>query len=94
MRRSRELFPQFGKVEIEHASYGRIGMTSDHLPRLHAVGENLIILTGFNGRGIAAGTLFGHELLVTCPGSCARTRCSFPSRRSRTPRCEPSTKAR
>jgi glycine/D-amino acid oxidase-like deaminating enzyme len=37
-------------------------MTSDHLPRLHAPAENMIALAGFNGRGIAPGTVFGREL--------------------------------
>ncbi|MER9495105.1 FAD-binding oxidoreductase [Mesorhizobium sp. M0320] len=61
-RRIRALFPQLGKIELEHAWYGRIGTTADHLPRLHALAENMIALTGFNGRGIAPGTLLGREL--------------------------------
>ena len=61
-RHIRALFPQLGEVELEHEWYGRIGMTSDHLPRLHAPAENMIALAGFNGRGIAPGTVFGREL--------------------------------
>ncbi|MER8505048.1 FAD-binding oxidoreductase [Mesorhizobium sp. M1142] len=61
-RRIRALFPQIGEVELEHEWYGRIGMTTDHLPRLHIPAENMIALTGFNGRGIAPGTVFGREL--------------------------------
>ncbi|RWD49585.1 MAG: FAD-binding oxidoreductase [Mesorhizobium sp.] len=61
-RRIRALFPQIGDVELEHEWYGRIGMTKDHLPRLHSPAENMIALTGFNGRGIAPGTVFGREL--------------------------------
>jgi glycine/D-amino acid oxidase-like deaminating enzyme len=37
-------------------------MTNDHLPRLHAPAENMIALAGYNGRGIAPGTVFGREL--------------------------------
>jgi glycine/D-amino acid oxidase-like deaminating enzyme len=37
-------------------------MTDDHLPRLHAPAENMIALAGYNGRGIAPGTVFGREL--------------------------------
>lgn len=61
-RRIRALFPQIGEVELEHEWYGRIGMTTDHLPRFHIPAENMIALTGFNGRGIAPGTVFGREL--------------------------------
>lgn len=55
------LFPQLGNVAFENEWYGRIGMTNDHLPRLHAPADNMIALTGFNGRGIAPGTVFGRE---------------------------------
>jgi L-pipecolate oxidase len=60
-RHMRTLFPQLGDVPFECEWYGRIGMTNDHLPRLHAPAENMIALTGFNGRGIAPGTVFGRE---------------------------------
>ncbi|MBI1779096.1 MAG: FAD-binding oxidoreductase [Proteobacteria bacterium] len=61
-RRIRSLFPQLGGVALEHEWYGQIGMTNDHLPRLHAPAENMIALAGYNGRGIAPGTVFGREL--------------------------------
>lgn len=61
-RRLKALFPHLGTVPFEHEWYGRIGMTSDHLPRLHAPAENMIALAGFNGRGIAPGTVFGREI--------------------------------
>jgi glycine/D-amino acid oxidase-like deaminating enzyme len=61
-RHVRKLFPQLGKVTFEHEWYGRIGMTNDHLPRLHTPAENMIALAGYNGRGIAPGTVFGREL--------------------------------
>ena len=61
-RHIKALFPRLGEVELEDEWYGRIGMTSDHLPRLHAPAENMIALAGFNGRGIAPGTVFGREL--------------------------------
>jgi glycine/D-amino acid oxidase-like deaminating enzyme len=61
LRHMRALFPQLGEIALEHEWYGRIGMTNDHLPRLHAPAENMIALAGFNGRGIAPGTVFGRE---------------------------------
>jgi L-pipecolate oxidase len=62
LRHIRTLFPDLDEVTLEHEWYGRIGMTNDHLPRLHAPAENMIALAGFNGRGIAPGTVFGREL--------------------------------
>jgi glycine/D-amino acid oxidase-like deaminating enzyme len=61
-RRLNSYFPQLGDIAFEHEWYGWIGTTGDHLPRLHAPAENLIALTGFNGRGIAPGTVLGREL--------------------------------
>ena len=62
LRHIRALFPHVGEVMLEHEWYGRIGMTSDHLPRFHAPAENMIAVTSYNGRGIAPGTVFGREL--------------------------------
>lgn len=61
-RHIRKLFPQLGEVELETEWYGKIGMTPDHLPRLHSYGPNAIGFNGYNGRGIAPGTVFGREL--------------------------------
>lgn len=59
-RRSLEtLFPQLGKIELESAWYGQIGMTDDHLPKFDKLGPNMISIGGYNGRGIAPGTVFG-----------------------------------
>lgn len=61
-RHIRKLFPQLGEVELETEWYGKIGMTPDHLPRLHSFGPNAFGFNGYNGRGIAPGTVFGREL--------------------------------
>lgn len=53
------LFPQLTDVEFEAEWYGKIGMTKDALPRFHQLGERLFSLSGYNGRGIAPGTVFG-----------------------------------
>jgi glycine/D-amino acid oxidase-like deaminating enzyme len=57
-----KLFPQLKDVPFEHEWYGTIGMTSDALPRLHELERNVLSFSGFNGRGIAPGTVFGREL--------------------------------
>lgn len=53
------LFPQLGKIELESGWYGQIGMTDDHLPKFDRLGQNMISIGGYNGRGIAPGTVFG-----------------------------------
>jgi glycine/D-amino acid oxidase-like deaminating enzyme len=57
-----KLFPQLEGVAFEHAWYGSIGMTSNALPRFHQLDRNVISFSGFNGRGIAPGTVLGREL--------------------------------
>ena len=53
------MFPQIGKVSFEHAWYGRIAMTTDHIPRFHILGPDFITVTSYNGRGIGPGSVFG-----------------------------------
>ena len=57
-----KLFPQLGPIEFEHAWYGMIGMTADNLPRFHRLAENVVSFSGYNGRGIGTGTVFGRVL--------------------------------
>lgn len=56
------LFPQLGKVEFQHGWFGSIGMTDDAMPRLHVLAPNVVGFSGYNGRGIAPGTVFGRIL--------------------------------
>jgi len=71
LRHIRALFPQVGEIMLEHEWYGHIGMTNDHLPRFHAPAENMIAVAGYNGRGIAPGTVFGRELARHIAGEVA-----------------------
>ena len=57
-----KLYPQLGAVAFEHEWYGQIGMTADALPRFHKFGPNAVGFSGYNGRGISPGTVFGREL--------------------------------
>lgn len=61
-RALRKLFPGLGDVEFEAEWYGTIGMTADNLPRFHSYGPRMIGFSGYNGRGIAPGTIFGRVL--------------------------------
>jgi glycine/D-amino acid oxidase-like deaminating enzyme len=49
-------------VHFESEWYGQIGMTQDGLPRLHKLAPNVLSVSGYNGRGIAPGTVFGREI--------------------------------
>ena len=62
VRRLKRLFPQLGDVEFESSWHGRIAMTPDHLPRIHRLAPNLYTPIGYNGRGIAPGTMFGKAM--------------------------------
>ena len=58
----KRLFPQIGEVEFEAEWYGKIGMTNDSLPKFHRLARNVVGFSGYNGRGIAPGTVFGKLL--------------------------------
>ncbi len=57
-----KIFPHIGEVEFDTEWYGMIGMTGNHLPRFHRLAPNVICFNGYNGRGIAPGTVFGRVL--------------------------------
>ena len=56
------LFPQLKGVAFEHEWYGQIGMTENDLPRFHQHAPHVVSFSGYNGRGIAPGTVFGKVL--------------------------------
>jgi glycine/D-amino acid oxidase-like deaminating enzyme len=62
LRSIRRIFPQIGEVSFESAWFGHIGMTVDNLPRFHIFAPNVVGFNGYNGRGIAPGTVFGRVL--------------------------------
>ncbi|MGX5668744.1 NAD(P)/FAD-dependent oxidoreductase [Rhizobium daejeonense] len=61
-RSLKRLFPELGDVAFEAEWFGRIGMTDDAIPRFHKFAPNVIGFSGYNGRGIAPGTVFGKTL--------------------------------
>lgn len=58
-RKLRQIFPQLGETRFEHAWSGRMALTSDNVPKVVRLGAGAIAIFGYNGRGIAPGTLFG-----------------------------------
>lgn len=61
-RALKKLFPQLGDVAFEAEWYGQIGMTDNALPRFHKFADRVVGFSGYNGRGIAPGTVFGKVL--------------------------------
>ena len=61
-RTIKKVFPQVGPISMEHAWNGRIAMTTDHIPRFHILGPDLVSVTSYNGRGIGPGSVFGKLL--------------------------------
>jgi sarcosine oxidase len=64
-----KVFPQARGVRLEHGWYGVIAMTADHIPRFHILGPDLFMVTGYNGRGIGPGTVFGKLLAGLASGA-------------------------
>lgn len=64
-----KLFPQLRGVRFETEWYGKIGMTDDNLPRFHRLARNVVSFSGYNGRGIAPGTVFGRCLAQLVSGA-------------------------
>jgi sarcosine oxidase len=56
------LFPQLRDTPIEYRWVGRVALTRDYLPHLHAPAPGLLIAAGFNGKGVAMTSLMGKIL--------------------------------
>lgn len=56
------LFPDLGAVEFETSWHGAIALMPDHVPRIHRLADGLYTPIGYNGRGIAPGTIFGKAM--------------------------------
>ena len=77
-RAMKKLFPKIGEVEFEAEWFGRIGMTTDNLPRFHRLAPNMMSICGYNGRGIAPGTVFGRCLADLAMGKMRDEECALP----------------
>jgi glycine/D-amino acid oxidase-like deaminating enzyme len=58
-RKLAALFPEAAGIPFEHGWHGRIAMTTDHIPKITRLGPRAFSIHGYNGRGIAPGTVFG-----------------------------------
>ena len=71
------LYPELRDVRIEDAWHGWIDVTANHLPHLHQPDENVWAFGGYNGRGIAAGTVLGREMALMLLGRLDRANMSL-----------------
>ncbi|MCQ0989438.1 NAD(P)/FAD-dependent oxidoreductase [Jiella marina] len=77
-RHLQRLFPQLGDIAFESEWYGQIGMTSDAVPRFHTLDERVVSISGYNGRGIAPGTVFGRVLAEFVLGKIGESEMPLP----------------
>ena len=61
-----QVFPQVKGIPIECYWSGKVALTTDYLPRIYKLAENLYAGLGFNGRGVAMATLMGKLLAQRC----------------------------
>ncbi|MDG1430405.1 MAG: FAD-binding oxidoreductase [Paracoccaceae bacterium] len=66
LSRMREIFPEVDIKTVQHLWTGRVALTLDHVPHIHKLAEGLYSGLGFNGRGVAMGTMFGKILAAHC----------------------------
>ncbi len=60
--RIREIYPQIGTPQIEFRWSGRVCLTADGVPHVHALSPGIYTGLGYNGRGVAMATLMGKWL--------------------------------
>jgi glycine/D-amino acid oxidase-like deaminating enzyme len=71
------VYPFLAGQPLTHAWFGRIGITSDRLPRLAEPAPGMVTIYGYNGRGIGPGTVFGREIAEFLAGG-TRNALSLP----------------
>ena len=76
--RLRRLFPQIADARFEFKWGGTIGMSDNHLPRLHEPEPGLTICCGFSGRGVTSATLGGKIVAERILGSMRDESCPLP----------------
>ncbi|WP_454286193.1 NAD(P)/FAD-dependent oxidoreductase [Rhizobium arsenicireducens] len=57
------LFPALDGVSVEHRWFGRVAVTPDHLPHIHAPEKGLLAVAGCQGRGVGLMTALGPRLV-------------------------------
>jgi len=61
-KRATTVFPALSTVRWDYHWGGRVAMTKDTLPFIHQIAPGLIAALGYNGRGVAMGSMMGSLL--------------------------------
>ena len=64
--RMHQVFPQVKGIPVQCYWSGKVALTTNLLPRIYELAENLYAGLGFNGRGVAMATLMGKLLAERC----------------------------
>lgn len=78
-RRMAALYPALAGLRFVHRWDGKIGTTPDAMPRLWQRGPGAFGVLGFNGRGIAPGTVMGAMLAEAALGRSALPDLAAPA---------------
>jgi glycine/D-amino acid oxidase-like deaminating enzyme len=62
------LYPQLGDVEWDYTWGGYVAVTREHTPRLMRLAPGVFAGLGYNGRGVAMGTMMGKQLSLAVLG--------------------------
>jgi glycine/D-amino acid oxidase-like deaminating enzyme len=85
-RALKAIFPEIGDIAFESEWYGQIGMTTNALPRFHKFAPGVIGFSGYNGRGISPGTVFGKTLATHILGQISEDELPLPLTDPQAPR--------
>ncbi len=66
------LYPDLAPFTFEYRWGGRIAITRDFMPHVHRPAPGVFVALGYNGRGVAAGTLMGQQLAGLISGGSER----------------------
>ncbi|QEW17931.1 Gamma-glutamylputrescine oxidoreductase [Marinibacterium anthonyi] len=70
-RHAEKLWPGVSRAGWQFAWNGRVSVTPDHLPNIHAPDPSILIAYGYNGRGVALSTALGRHLAACLSGRIA-----------------------
>lgn len=68
-KRAAAVFPALAHVNWDFHWGGRVGMTKDSLPFMHRIAPGLTVGMGYNGRGVAMGSMMGSVLADSVMGT-------------------------
>ena len=66
------LFPQLGRVQIDYAWGGTLGLTTNRLPAIQRIAPNIVSASGFSGHGVALSGLAGKVMAEAVAGQAGR----------------------